>query len=113
MDIAVNEINPLASEVVLIGRLDTAAVDAVELRFNAAVIADSRHVLVNLTDVDFVSSMGLRLLFTAAKSLRTRQKRLLLLVPSGPVREMLEMAAVDTLLPMFEQRDDALATLLR
>jgi anti-anti-sigma regulatory factor len=57
--------------------------------------------------------MGVRLLITAAKSMRARHQRLLLVVPAGPVREMLETAAIDTLIPMFVGRDEALAALAR
>jgi anti-sigma B factor antagonist len=113
MSMVVTEVDGLASRVALSGRLDTAGVDVIETRFNAAVVAAGRPVLVDMSSVSFVSSMGLRLLFTAAKAARSRDQRLLLLVPSGPVREVLETAAVDTLIPMFADGDEALKHLVR
>ena len=113
MNMTVSEIDEGACQVALHGRLDTPGVDAIEARFNAAVVAAGQPVLVDLSQVEFVSSMGLRLLFTAAKGVRTRAQRMYLLVPPGPVREVLETAAVDTLIPMFGERGEALAQLLR
>lgn len=97
--------------VALAGRLDTLGVDSIETRFNAGVTATGRPALLDLAQVDFVSSMGIRLLISAAKTMRARQQRLAMVVPAGPVREMLEVAAIDTLIPMFERRDEALAAL--
>lgn len=113
MQMSVTETADTAVEVGLAGRLDAAGVDAVETRFNAAAIASGRHALVDLTEVEFVSSMGVRMLLTAAKAMKSRQRRFLLVVPGGPVRDMLETAAIDTLIPMFEKREEALVHLLR
>jgi anti-sigma B factor antagonist len=113
MDMHVSELPGQAVGVELVGRLDTMGVNDMETRFNAAVIAGGKNALVDLSGLDFVSSMGVRLLITAAKSMKARQQRLLLVVPAGPVREMLETAAIDTLIPMFITRDEALAALVR
>jgi anti-anti-sigma factor len=113
MQMTVTERADSAVEVGLVGRLDTAGVDAVEVRFNAAVIAADRHALVNFAEVDFVSSMGVRMLLTAAKAMKARHRRFMLVVPPGPVREMLETAAIDTLIPIFEKREEALVHLTR
>jgi anti-anti-sigma factor len=113
MKMTVTEAADTAVEVDLNGRLDTAGVDAVEMRFNAAAIASGRHAMVNLAEVEFVSSMGVRMLLTAAKAMKAKQRRFMLVVPPGPVREMLETAAIDTLIPMFPTRDEALVNLMR
>jgi hypothetical protein len=34
-------------------------------------------------------------------------------VPAGPVREMLTVAGIDSLIPMFETLEEARATILR
>ncbi len=113
MEMLVNELPGPAVGVELSGRLDTLGVDSIETKFNAAALSAGRPTLVDLTRVDFVSSMGVRLLITAAKTMKARHQQLLLVVPPGPVREMLETAAIDTLIPMFLQRDEALAALPR
>lgn len=113
MELVVNPLDDQRVEVGLVGRLDTAGVDVAEMRFNAATVGSDRHSLVDLSEVTFVSSMGIRMLITAAKTARTRQRRLLMVVPPGPVRDVLTVAAIDSLIPMFESRDEALPHLLR
>jgi anti-anti-sigma factor len=113
MDIVVNSLNAGAVEVLLSGRLDTSGVDGVETRFNASALGGGHDVLIDLSQVSFVSSMGIRMLLTGAKTMRAKQRQLLLVVPAGPVREVLETAALDTLIPMFAGRDEALAQLAR
>lgn len=113
MDIVVNPLQTGAVEVQLSGRLDATGVDAVETRFNASALAGGHDALVDLSQVSFVSSMGIRMLLTGAKTMRAKQRQFLLVVPAGPVREVLEMAALDTLIPMFSVRDEALAQLAR
>jgi len=113
MEMLVTELPGPAIGVELVGRLDTLGVDAVETRFNATALASGQNALVDMSRVEFVSSMGVRLLITAAKTMKARQRRLLMVVPEGPVREMLETAAIDTLIPMFVRREEALAVLAR
>lgn len=113
MEMVVTPIEGRAFEVALTGRLDTGGVERIETRFNAAAVAADGHVLVDLSNVEFVSSMGVRMLITGAKSKRAREQRFLMLVPPGSVREMLEASAIDTLIPMFPERAEARLHLLR
>lgn len=112
MEMVVTELDG-AVEVNLVGRLDTLGVERIETRFNASTVAAPGHALVNLSQTPFVSSMGMRMLITAAKAKRQRERQFLLVVPAGPVRELLEGAAIDTLIPMFMARDEAIAALAR
>lgn len=66
------------------GRLDTAGVDAIEAQFNAAVLPRKVDAIVDLAEVEFLSSMGVRMLLTAAKALQRSGARLVLAAP-GPV----------------------------
>lgn len=84
----------------LCGRLDTVGVDRVETRFNAAVTAGGRDVIVDLSEVSFVSSMGVRLLITAARVQRSRGRRIVLYAATPLVAETLAMVALDRILPI-------------
>lgn len=111
MDIAIEELGPDVACIMLDGRLDTAGVDAVETRFNAAVVAPGRHALLNLAGVSFVSSMGVRLLITAARSLQQRGRQLVLYGAMPLVQETLENVAIDQIIPLAQDRDGALGAL--
>lgn len=91
----------------LVGRLDAAGAEAIGLRFTAAVAAAPRPALVDFSGVDFVASMGLRLLISAARALRQKGAGLCLYAPQPAVREVLEDAGVDQLLGVADQLDAA------
>ncbi len=52
---------------VLAGRLDAAGTEKIEIVFAAQVRAAPGHVLVDMTGVGFVGSLGIRMLISAAR----------------------------------------------
>jgi anti-sigma B factor antagonist len=113
MDMTVADLGERACEITLLGRLDSSGVDRIETRFSAAAISPGRPLLLDMAEVSFVSSLGVRLLITTAKAMKQRSVPFVTHVPAGPVREMLTVAGIDTLIPMFETLDEARATILR
>lgn len=113
MDMTVVELDGRVREIALTGRLDTAGVGKIETPFNATAIAGGRPLLLDMTGVAFVSSLGVRLLITTAKAMKQRGLPFVTHVPAGPVREMLTVAGIDTLIPMFETLDEARAAIQR
>lgn len=97
-----------ALEVRFAGRLDTAGVDAVETRFLAATGAD-KDLVVNLSAVPLITSMGIRMLIGAARAMSSRKHRIVLFGAPPLVAEVLETAAVDSLVAVVASADDALA----
>lgn len=93
------------------GRLDTVGADAIDLRFNAAVVAPGRPAIVDLSDVSFIASMGIRLLIGVARGLRAKGIRLALFGAQGMVRDVLEQAAIDQIIPIVDSEADALERL--
>lgn len=91
----------------LVGRLDAAGAEAVGLRFTAAVAASQRPALVDFSGVDFVASMGMRLLISAARALKQKGAALCLYSPRPEVREVLEDAAIDQLIELATDVEDA------
>ena len=102
------QINPSgqALEVRFEGRLDTAGVDAVETRFLAATGAD-KDLMVDLGAVPLITSMGIRMLIGAARSMSLRKRRIVLFGARDLVAEVLETAAVDSLIATVGTQDEA------
>lgn len=109
MDLITAEIAGPVSCVRLSGRLDAAAADQVGVRFTAATAALTRPAVVDLSEVDFVASMGLRLLISSARALSSKGHKMALFGATGMTRETLENAALDKLLPIVDTQDQALA----
>ena len=88
------------------GRLDIAGTDAIATKFSALAASAQRRVIVDLTAVSFLASIGIRALITNAKALQQRGGKMVLLVGSNePVAKTLEVTGIDALIPMFA--DDA------
>ena len=76
------------------GDLDIAGVAAVETRFFAFCAGDSPRILVDLSRVGFVSSLGIRMLWQAIKTVSARGGRLLLLNPTKIVDSALDISGL-------------------
>ena len=108
------EISPLApaqAKVVLKGRLDTAGVDRIETKLVAGLVPRGLSAIVDLSQVDFVASMGLRVLISVARSLSRKNARLVLFAPQVGVREVFETVSLGDLIPIRDTEADALAAL--
>lgn len=94
---------------VLNGRLDVTGAGQIELKFNA--LAGARKALVvDLSQVSFVASMGIRLLLIAGKTVTAKGGKMALLAPVPEVETVLKTAGINTIIPICAARDDALAT---
>ena len=72
LEITVGEKQPGLFEVSLDGRLDTGSASQLERTLEQLLDAEVRGVRLNLAALSYISSMGLRAVFTAAKQLRAR-----------------------------------------
>ncbi len=98
-------------KVSLVGRLDTPGVDRIETRFVASLVPGSNSAIVDLSEVDFVSSMGIRMLVSAAKSLRTRQAKLALYGAQPTILQMFEAVALQKIIPICATEAEAIAAI--
>lgn len=98
------------TQVALRGRLDTAGVDRIEARFSAA-LARAAHGVVDLSQVSFLASLGVRMLLTTAKMLARRGAKLVLVAPQELVHEALRFSSIDEILPVVPDLAAARAAL--
>ena len=95
----------------LTGRLDIIGVNAIETSFAAHCSGDHPRVIVDLADVDFLASIGIRLLTLHAKSIAGRGGRMVLLNPGTDIREVLEITGVSAIISVYDGLDAAQAGL--
>ena len=107
----ISSLAPTQAKVVLKGRLDTAGVDRLETKFVAALVPRGLNAIVDLSQVDFVASMGLRMLISVARSLSRRNARFVLFAPQEGVREVFESVSLGDLISIRDTETDALAML--
>lgn len=96
----------------LIGKLDIVGVNQIDVEFSGYCSGEKPLVIVDLSSVDFMASIGSRMLTMNAKSIATRGGKLALLNPSPEVKEILEITGIPAVIPMYEQIESAQAVLL-
>jgi anti-sigma B factor antagonist len=104
-------VEPLALgvvKVILDGRLDITGAGVIDLQFSA-IAGSHRGVLVDLTNVSFLASIGIRTLLLGAKAVQRRGGTFILLNPADEVEKVLEVTGVTDLMPIFHDNDAALA----
>jgi len=76
------------------GSLDIVGVRQIETHFSAHCNGDSAQVLVDLSGTVFVTSLGIRMLLQAIKSVSARKGQILLLNPVSAVASALEISGL-------------------
>jgi anti-anti-sigma factor len=106
------DITPLGDrlvKVVLDGRLDTPGVDRVETRFIASLVPNGNSAIVDMSQINFVSSMGIRMLVSAARSLKTRGAKLALYDVQPQVNQVFDTVSLGQIISICDTEADALA----
>ena len=104
-----------SSQAALPGSFLTAGLDiegaaAVDLKMN--VIAGSKKtVLLDLQNVSFLGSMGLRSLVVPAQAIKSRGGKMVIFGPNELVEKVLKTSNVDTLIPIHHELESAMAAL--
>lgn len=112
MELEIAELPSGVKQLSLYGRLDIQGANAIDNRFAFAVTTSKAPVLVDLSGVEFIASIGIRLLLQNAKSLKSRGGRLALYKPQPLVAEALTTAGIDLLIPVYEDLESANAALV-
>lgn len=93
------------------GRLDTTGVGEIELKFTGHTVPRGKPLLLDMSEVTFLSSLGMRMLLTVAKALDRRGAKTVLLSPQPAVRQVLSLSGFDQLMPVHNDEGTALAFL--
>lgn len=92
------------------GRFDTTGAIAIELPFNT--LANERQTLVvDLSNVSFMSSYGIRVLLRGARIATSKGAKLVICCSDTEVCKVLKTAGTDDLIPVYSTRDAAIAAL--
>ncbi len=95
------------TRVLLVGRMDIEGATAVDPQFS--VIAGSeKKVIVDMSEVDFLASLGIRTLVISAKSIASKGGRMVLLNPQPNVAKVLTTSGIDTVIPIAADLDNAI-----
>ncbi|MBE0670089.1 MAG: STAS domain-containing protein [Anaerolineales bacterium] len=97
--------------ITLDGKLDSHGVDNVEFEFIHHCAGDTPRVLVDLSRVSYISSIGIPMLVNAARSVAARGGEMALLNPHHTVMDVLDLVGVSRIIPVYYDLGSARAGL--
>lgn len=112
MEIKYNELDNGISLIKLHGKLDIIGVGEIETKFAGYCAGEDVRVAVDLSEVYFLASIGIRLLMLTAKSVATRGGKMVLLNPISEVHSVLEITGIPAIIPISSTLESAETILL-
>ena len=107
MSISYTDVGELR-KIAITGRLDVDGTDSVASQLVELTQAPKKGVVVDLSSLKFLASIGIRALITAAKAVKARGGKMVLVVDSGSTVMMsIKATGIDQLVPIFD--DDSAA----
>ena len=96
---------------VLSGKLDATTAKTFEDRILGVINSGTQRVVVDLSQLDYVSSSGLRVFILAAKRLQTVDGKIVLCSMKDHVRQVFDLAGFSSMLSIYATRDEAIKSL--
>ena len=112
MRLQYSELNNGIRLIKLNGTLDMSGVSRVELEFVRRCAGENVCVLVDLSKVNYISSIGIPLLINSAKAVVKNGGRMALLNPQNNVENILELTGIPLIIPIHHDLDAAMAAIL-
>ena len=107
MEFRVIDANDRHTHVWLSGRMDAPGVDAIESAFHEQVGQRGKPALVEMAEVSYLSSIGIRLLMMNLKALSQAGVRMVLVGADSTVRKVLETSGLGAFAPCVKTLDEA------
>src|SRR6185295_19225819 len=91
----------------LFGRLDVLGVQQIEASFAMITATQQKSVIIDLSRLELMSSIGLGMLIANANTLYSQGKRMIVLNPQKRVERVIRMAGINAILPIAYSVRDA------
>jgi anti-sigma B factor antagonist len=100
MELAVQDLDSGILGINLSGRMDIFGTQQIDLKFTALTATRKAQILVDLSNVTFIASIGIRTLISNAKAQKARGGCMVLYKPIDHVEQVLRATGIDTLIPI-------------
>jgi anti-sigma B factor antagonist len=112
MDMQYTELDNRIRLIKLNGKLDIIGTGEIETKFADYCGGENVRVIVDLSEVEFLASIGIRLLTLTAKSVVSRGGKIVLLNPTPAVHHVLEVTGIPSMIPVYSHFESAETVLL-
>jgi anti-anti-sigma factor len=96
----------------LTGKMDIVGTGEMETKFTGYCAGEKVRVIVDLSEVDFLSSIGIRLLTRTAKFVVKQGGKMVLINPIPGVNNVLEVSGIPEIIPVYYYLESAETILL-
>jgi anti-sigma B factor antagonist len=107
MELQTQQLTNGITKINLAGRMDSAGVQGIDLQFTALTATKKAAIVVDLSEVSFLASIGIRTLITNARALQRRGGKMVLLSPKPIVEEVLKAAGITSLIATLDNLQSA------
>lgn len=111
MNLVATTLSDTIQRVALQGRLDAAGAAEIETRFTGTISAGGKNVVLDLGGVEFLGSLGIRLIIANARVLQRRGMQLLIIGAQAQPLDVFETVDLGSLVPILATEAEALARL--
>jgi len=112
MDLQYSELAHNIRLIKLKGKLDILGTGEIEAQFTDYRGGENARVVVDLSEVEFLASIGIRLLTLTAKSVAGRGGKMVLLNPTPDVHHVLEVTGIPGIIPIYSHLESAETVLM-
>jgi anti-anti-sigma factor len=107
MDLISKDLADGVRKIELSGRLDLEGANAIDLKFTILTTAARTFSIVDLTDLEFLASIGIATLIRNARAARLREGNMVLLNPRPNVAAVLTTTRIDQMISVCYSLDEA------
>lgn len=90
------------------GRLDAGAAPVFEKALISAIKEDSSKLIVNLSELAYISSAGLRALLVGAKEIKSKGGKMILACPNESVKKVFDISGFSSIFDLQDSIDAAI-----
>ena len=91
----------------LTGQMDIIGTSTIETKFAGYCAVNNAIILVDLSEVPFLASIGIRLLVFTAKAVSARGGKMGIVGPNERVQEILDITGIPNIIPIFSSLEEA------
>jgi anti-sigma B factor antagonist len=100
-----------ASVIRVTGRIDSNTSPEFDAKLKEFISANRLHLVLEMDATEYISSAGVRALISAQKALKPKGGQVVLSNPSAKVKDVLKLAALESLFPTYSKTEDAVGAI--
>jgi anti-anti-sigma factor len=90
------------------GKLDSSTSVRLEEKLLALIDGGVKQLIVDFSQLDYISSSGLRVLLIAAKRLKSADRKIVLSSMKDQIKEVFDIAGFSSIFPIFHSQEEAI-----